>query len=181
MIDGQHRRSFVLRSRRSHIFERNTTQAASSDVVRTVQHFSSVLGLMVRPLAQTLRTLLYYGRDYTPLRLLFEHRPPCATQVVVCPQFELQQQMLHFVKSYSLWTWIEGLSWLGTGLLINESRFRSSSAAYALAHLLGLCARVLYSASWWDTRELVMRWGEILESISKGMIEGMGSHEAALH
>ena len=42
MIVGQHRRSFVLRSRRSNIFERNTTQAVSSALVRTVQHFSGV-------------------------------------------------------------------------------------------------------------------------------------------
>ena len=101
---------------------------------------------MIRQLAQTLRTLLYCGTHYTLLRLLFEHRPPCATQVVVCAQFELQQQ-LHLVKSHSLWNWIEGLSWLGTRLLINESRFRSSSAAYALVHLLGLFVSILCPTS----------------------------------
>lgn len=90
---------------------------------------SSFYGLMIRQLAQALRTLLYCGTHYTPLGLLFAHKPPCATQVVVCAQFELQQQMLHFVKSHSLWNWIEGLCWWGTRLLNNESRFRSSSAA----------------------------------------------------
>lgn len=58
---------------------------------------------MVGQLGQALWALLYCGTHYTPLRLLFAHKLPCATEVVVCAQFELQQQMLHFVKSHSLW------------------------------------------------------------------------------
>lgn len=102
---------------------------------------------MIRQLLQALWTPLYCGTHYTPLRLLFVHKPPCATQVVVCAQFELQPQVLRFVKSHSLWNWIEWLCWWVTRLLINESRFRLSSAACAPVHFLGLFVSVLYSTS----------------------------------
>jgi hypothetical protein len=36
---------------------------------------------------------------------------------------DLQLQMLHFVKSHSLWNWMEGLWLVGTRLLIKELDF----------------------------------------------------------
>ena len=64
MIAPQHCVSLVLRSSGCNIFRRNTKQAASSALFRTVEHFSFVCGLMIRQLVQALLTLLYCVTHY---------------------------------------------------------------------------------------------------------------------
>lgn len=79
MIAGQHSISFVLRSSGCNIFRRNTTQAASSTLFRTVEHFSFVCGLMIRQLVQALLTLLHcvthYAQPWSTCRKWL-HRTP---------------------------------------------------------------------------------------------------------
>ncbi len=80
---------------------------------------------------------------------------------------DLQLQMLHFVKSHSLWNWMEGLWLVGTRLLIKELDFthhqRHTRQYIFSAYSLGSCV-LPHSGT---PSELVMRRGEILESISK--------------